>query len=233
MVISVHQPQYIPWLGYFDKINKSDCFVFLDRVQYKAREYQNRNKICTKDGWIWLTVPVISKGLGRQRICDVKVDNDTDWQQKHLRSLKSCYSRTPFFKEHYHFFENIYSAKWERLIELNAHIIKYILKELKIETPLYYESKMDISLQGTDRVIEICRKLKARTYLSGIGGGDYLEEEKFVKAGIKLKYQNFTHPVYNQLYMEGEKDFIPYLSIIDLIFNHGPDSLNILTGRSK
>ncbi len=230
MILSVHQPQYIPWLGYFDKIDKSDCFVFLDQVQYKPREYQNRNKIRTKDGWMRLTVPVVSRGLGRQKICDVKIDNKTDWQKKHWESLKSCYNRAAFFKRHYHFFESVYSAKWERLIELNVHIIKYLLKELKIKTPLYYELEIYTSSQGTDRIIEICKKLKADTYLSGIGGKNYLEEEKFVQAGIKLHYQNFVHPAYRQLYTQADNSFLPNMSVLDLLFNEGDKSINILRG---
>lgn len=233
MIISLHQPQYIPWLGYFDKIDKSDCFVFLEQVQYKPREYQNRNKIRTKDGWMWLTVSIMSKGLNRQKICDVKIDNDSDWQKKHWRSLTVWYGRAKFFKDYFSFFEDVYTRRWEKLIDLNIHIIKYLLKELKIETSLYYESEIDISSQGTDRIIEICKKFKADTYLSGIGGRDYLEEGKFVQAGIKLEYQNFIHPAYHQRYIEGKDFFLPYMSALDLLFNKGEESTNILRGEVK
>ena len=231
MILSVHQPQYIPWLGYFDKIDKSDAFVFLDNVQYKPREYQNRNKIRTKDGWMWLTVPVISKGLGRQKICEVKIDNDSDWQKKHDRSLKVCYGRTRFFKDHFLFFEDVYTRRWEKLADLNIYIIKYLLKELKIEAHLYYESEVGTSLQGTARIIEICKRLKADTYLSGFGGRELLEEEKFAPEGIKLEYQNFIHPVYHQRYIESEHPFFQYMSAIDLLFNEGEKSVNILRGE--
>jgi len=233
MILSVHQPQYIPWLGYFDKIDTSNYFVFLDSVQYKPREYQNRNKIRTKDGWMWLTVPVISRGLGRQKICDVKIDNDSDWQRRHWKSLKVWYGRAKFFKDHFSFFEDVYTRSWGKLIDLNIHIIKYLLKELKIETSLYYESEIDISSQGTDRIIEICKKLNADIYLSGIGGRDYLEEGKFVQAGIKLEYQNFIHPVYRQQYMKGTDSFLPYMSALDLLFNEGEKSIGILRGGLK
>lgn len=232
MLLSVHQPQYIPWLGYFDKIDKSDCFVFLDQVQYKHREYQNRNKIRTKDGWGWLTVPVVSKGLGRQKICDVKIQNDSVWQKKHWASLKNCYNKAPFFKKHYHFFESVYSVKWQRLIDLNIHIIKYLLKELEIKTPFYYESKIGTSSQGTDRIIEICNRLKADNYLSGRGGRAYLEEEKFSQAGIKLHYQDFTHSTYHQLYAKGNGSFLPNMSAVDLLFNEGEKSTNVLRAET-
>ncbi len=233
MILSVHQPQYITWLGYFNKIDKSDCFVFLDNVQYKEREYQNRNKIRSKDGWMWMTVPVISKGLGHQKICDVQINNDFDWQIDHLKSLKTYYNKSPFFRQHYPFFEGIYTIKWEKLVDLNIHIIKYILEQLGIETPLYYESEIGTTSQATERIIEICKKVKADIYLSGMGGKNYLKEEQFSQVGIKLEYQNFIHPVYHQQYMQEESFFLPYMSIIDLLFNEGPESIRILKGEHE
>jgi len=229
MILSVHQPQYIPWIGYFDKIIKSDGFVFLDHVQYKAREFQNRNKIRTKTGFIWLTVPVNSKGLGRQLICDIEIDNSLPWARQHLLSLKSWYSHADFFKDYFPFFESTYSVKWERLIELNIHIINFILKNLSIPTPIFFESKLNISTAKTDRIIDICKKLKADTYFSGIGGKDYLEAEKFTRENIGLTYQHFTHPLYKQQFCKNGTDFLPYMSILDLIFNEGPKSREILS----
>jgi hypothetical protein len=228
MILSVHQPQYIPWLGYFDKIARSDAFVFLDCVQYKEREFQNRNKIRTKDGWIWLTVPVATKGLGRQNIRDVKIDNSFSWRKEHLGGIRAWYGRAPFFEKYNPFFEELYSREWDSLSDLNIRIIGYILKELSISTPVYFESKLDIKNKKTDRIIEICGKIKADTYLSGIGGKEYLEEEKFANSGIILKYQEFKHPVYKQQFMKDKGDFIPYMSILDLLFNEGPRSGEIL-----
>lgn len=228
MILSVHQPQYLPWFGYFDKIARSDCFVFLDTVQYKAREFQNRNKIRTKNREMWLTVPVISKGLGRQKICDVKIDNSSDWRKKHWESIKRCYTKAPFFKEYASFFENIYCSNWIKLADLNITIIKYLLKELKIDTPLHFESEIGTTAEKTERIIEICKKINANTYLSGVGGKAYLKEERFREEGIKLAYQEYTHPVYHQQFMSSEKDFIPYMSIMDLFFNEGVRSREIL-----
>jgi len=125
----------------------------------------------------------------------------------------------------------VYSAKWEQLIELNIHIIKYLLKELNIEIPLYYESEIGTCSKATDRIIEICRKLKADTYLSGIGGKAYLEEEKFAHAGIKLDYQDYNHHPYHQLYTHRVSPFLPNMSAIDLLFNEGRRSMNILRGE--
>jgi len=228
MILSVHQPQYIPWLGYFHKIAKSDCFVFLDQVQYKGREFQNRNKIRTKEGWIWLSVPVLCKGLSRQSIFDVLIDNGFPWARKHLMSLKSCYARAEFFDAHFPFFEQAYAQSWEKLKDLNIHISNYILKQLSITTPIHFESEWDIDRKGTDRIIEICKKMNTDTYLSGIGGKAYLEEEKFAKVGIKLIYQDFPHPVYRQQFCLDDEDFIPYMSVLDLLFNEGLRSREIL-----
>ena len=228
MILAVHQPQYIPWLGYFDKIAKSDRFVFLDQVQYKEREFQNRNKIRTKDGWMWLTVPVASRHGGRQKICDVLIDNSAGWQRQHLESLRSWYGRAPFLNEHLPFFEDAYKRQWEQLTDLSTHIIKYLLEKFSISTPLAFEAELDIRSAKTDRIIEICQKMKADTYLSGAGGRDYLEEEKFGRAGIKLVYQEYRHPAYRQQFMSGEGDFLPFMSAIDLLFNEGPGARDIL-----
>ena len=228
MTFSVHQPQYIPWLGYFDKIAKSDYFVFLDSVQYKPREFQNRNKIRTKKGSSWLTVPAICKGKRCQMIRDVIIDNSQPWQRKHLNSIKESYATSPFFKDYIPFFENVYSRKWERILDLNVYIIKYILEKIHIRTPVCLESQLGTKNTATYRIVEIAKKLNADTYLSGIGGKDYLEEEKFADNGIKIIYQNFTHPVYHQQFMPNENDFIPYMSILDLLFSEGHKAKRVL-----
>ena len=219
MILSVHQPQYLPWLGYFDKIAKSDCFVFLDCVQYKKREFQNRNKIRTKDGWIWLTVPVISKSKGFQLINEVLINSSIGWQNKHLKSIICCYKNAKYFNEHIGFFENIYNKKFEKLIDINLAIIYYLLEQFSIKTKIFFESSLSISTKKTQRIIDICKKLNADTYLSGIGGKDYLDEELFEKENIKLIYQDFKHPVYKQCY----EPFIPYMSVIDFLFNCGKE----------
>ncbi len=232
MILSAHQPQYLPWLGFFDKIRRSDCFVYLDQVQYKEREYQNRNRICTKEGWMWLTVPVKSTGLGRQNISAVEVDNSADWAKKHLVGLEKCYSRAPFFKEHRDFITQVYTAYWEKLIDLNLKLTAYLLKQFKITTLIRYESDIGTTASSTERIIELCLKLKADTYLSGIGGKDYLKEEKFKQAGICLQYQQFEHPRYRQVYAAAPDEFLPNMAAVDLLFNEGEHSRHILKGES-
>ena len=225
MLLSVHQPQYLPWLGFFSKINMSDCFVILDNVQYKKREFQNRNKIRTAKGFIWLTVPVVTKGRFHQKIKEVKIDNSVSWQQKHLRSITTNYGKAKFFKKYSSFLEDIYlKSKWQSLNDLNCHIINYTLKELAIDTKIYTESSLDIEGSSTDRIINICKTLAADTYLSGSGAKAYLEEEKFKASGIGLCYQEFKHPNYPQAF----KDFEPQMSVLDLLLNCGPESRNYL-----
>ena len=232
MIVSVHQPQYIPWLGYFDKIDKSDCFVFLDTVQYKKREYQNRNRIRTKESWLWLTVPVKTKGSSGQIISEVLIDNDLDWAKQHRKSLHSWYGKSPYFKEYFPFFEGVYEKKWEKLIELNIYIIEYLLSVLNIDTSILLESELATTEKSTQRIIQICKKLKADTYLSGTGGRDYLKEELFTEADIKLVYQEFTHPDYEQQFMSQAHGFEPHMSVLDLVFNAGPRSLEIIRSNS-
>jgi len=231
MILSAHQPQYLPWLGYFDKILKSDLFVFLDCVQYKKREFQNRNKIRTPQGPHWLTVPVVTKGRYTQLVHEVAVDNGTPWAEDHWKALKANYTKAPFFNAYAPFFQKTYETHWERLSDLNIHLIRFLLQCFEIQTPLAMESEVGTENKSTDRLIELAVKLKASAYLSGVGGKDYLEEEKFKTVGLRLAYQDFRHPTYPQLFMKSPEDFLPALSAVDLLFNHGPKAKEILRGH--
>ena len=224
MVIAVHQPQYIPWLGYFEKIARSDMFVFLDNVQYKMREFQNRNRIRTDKGWMWLTVPVVTKDGCRMSMSEVQIDNTMPWQRKHLGSIRASYAQAPYFNEYFPFFEDTLNKRWARLSDLNVCTVKYIMDRLSITTPTVFESELNILTTKTQRIIDICRKLNADTYLSGIGAKDYLDESLFPENKITLYYQNFDHPEYKQCF----EPFMPYMSAIDLLFNHGPKSRGLL-----
>jgi len=224
-IVSIHQPQYLPWPGFFHKIGKSDCFVFLDTAQFEKGGFQNRNRIRRPDSWMWLTVPIKSKGRFKQKICEVEINYSVSWQERHLNSIKMNYARAPFFCDLEEYFKKIYSSRWKYLMDLNVRLIQFFLKYLKINTPFYYESKLKTTQKNTDRIIEICEKLGADTYLSGVGARAYLDEEKFRRARIKLIYQDFKYPVYKQCF---GTNFIPNLSIIDLIFNCGKKSRELL-----
>ncbi|MBN1273901.1 MAG: WbqC family protein [Candidatus Aminicenantes bacterium] len=223
LIVSVHQPQYLPWLGYFDKIEKSDIFVFLDNVQFKKNEWQNRNRIKTVQGWQWLTVPVLHKFP--QKINEVKINNTAAWGKKHLNSMVTHYSKSPFFKEYFPFFEKTYSRDWNYMVDINIHIIKFMVRALGISsTQFLMSSEIKTREDSTKRLLDICRDLKAKIYLSGRNGARYMDETLFHKEGIEVIYQDYHHPEYPQLYGE----FVPYISAVDLLFNCGPKSLSIL-----
>jgi hypothetical protein len=224
MIFAVHQPQYLPWLGYFHKIAKSEFFLFLDDVQYKKREFQNRNQIKTPNGPLWLTVPVLTKGAYDQNIMDVKIDPTERWAQSHWKSIEINYRKAPYFEEHAAFFRELYQKEWLSLMDVSMEIIKYVLKYLEIQTPHAMSSEYKVSTQSTERIIDLAKKCAADTYYSGSGGKAYMDESLFEKNGIKLVYQHYEHPVYDQLHGE----FKPYMSIIDLLFNCGKESYGIL-----
>lgn len=226
MIVSVHQPQYLPWLGYFDKIDRADAFVLLDNVQFKKNEWQNRNKIKTAQGWMWLTVPVLYRFP--QLINEVGVNNTDRWQHKQRQALLSNYRRSPFWKMLEEFFEETFSRPWTLLSELNIHVVKKLVTLLGIETPVYVASALGAFPEDPDeRLIALTKHLGGDTYLAGSGGRDYMDLSKYERSGIRVIFQEYHHPTYHQLY----GGFEPYMSIIDLLYNHGRESLDILRGN--
>ncbi len=227
MIVAVHQPQYLPWLGYFDKIDKADVFVLLDNVQFKKNEWQNRNKIKTADGWQWLTVPVLYKFP--QLINEVEVNNKERWQHRQQQAIVSNYKKAPFWKLLEGFFGDIFTTKWHTISELNIAVVRKLADSLGIDTPLYVASELGQFPDDPDqRLIAITKHFGADSYLAGSGGKDYMNLEKYDNNGIRVLFQEYTHPVYDQLF----GGFEPYMSVLDLIFNHGNDSLRILRGNS-
>lgn len=225
MIVSIHQPQFFPWLGYFDKIAKSDVFVFLDDVQYKKNEWQNRNKIKTSQGEQWLTVPVLYHFP--EKIIEVKINNQIDWKKNHLHSFTSNYSKAKYFHEIFDSFSEIYDRGWSNLVDLNLATIQKSIDFLGIKTQLLKSSQMNIEGSSTERLVAICKYLKADTYIAGQGGKDYVDESLFNATNIKLVFQDFSHPVYTQCF----GDFLPNLSIIDLLFNCGSESNKVFSDK--
>lgn len=224
MRVAIHQPQYLPWVGFFDKIDQVDCFVLLDDVQFKKNEWQNRNRIKTAAGWQWLTVPVLHRSS--QRISEVKINPTVPWERKHMQALISNYTSAPFFELHRPFFEDLYGRAWSALLDLNMATITYLVEALGIQTKLVMASSLPLQpeLEATDRLVAICQGLEADTYLSGAGGRGYLEISRFEDAGIGVLFQNFQTRPYPQCFGL----FISDLSIVDLLFNCDGDSLHIL-----
>ncbi|MGA1198811.1 MAG: WbqC family protein, partial [Candidatus Latescibacterota bacterium] len=219
--------QYLPWLGYFEKIARADRFVMLDIVQFKKNEFQNRNKIKTAQGWQWLTVPVRFKFP--MSIAEVPINNDITWRNKHLQALISNYTKAPFFKDYFSLFERLFQQEWQMLTDINRATIDLIVQALGITTPLDDASQWHLSNDPTGRLVDICKHLHADTYLAGAGGHDYMDLAQFDAAGIRVEFQSFTHPTYTQNF----GNFEPYMSTIDLLFNHGPESLRVLLGENR
>jgi hypothetical protein len=216
MIVAGHQPNYLPWLGFFDKMSKCDIFIIEDVVQFVSQEFQNRNRIKTPKGVNWLTVPV-RKGRKRQVISEVQIANEKDWSKQHWLMLKSCYARSPYWKEYCDFFDETYCRKWTRLIDLNLHLIRGVMNFLGINKELVMASSLGVSGKKNDLIVAQCKALGADTLLSGTGALNYLDLERFEKEGIKVIFQEFKYPVYPQLW----GSFVPDLSVIDYIFCTG------------
>lgn len=227
MIVAVHQPQYLPWLGYFDKIDKADVFVLLDTVQFKKNEWQNRNKIKTAQGWQWLTVPVLYRYP--QLIHEVTINNKVKWQHKQRQAMVSNYKRAPYYEMLEGFLEGIFSHSWQSISQLNGEVVRRLATILGIDTPIYVASDLGEFPQDPDeRLIAITKHFGAGTYFAGMGGRGYMNLDIYDKDGIEVMFQDFKHPVYTQLF----GDFEPFMSVIDLIFNHGDNSLTILRGET-
>ena len=232
-ILSIIQPAYLPWLGYFDRIYKSDIHIVLDHVSMdksSSTKFTNRNKVRTSNGWLWLTVPIATKGgLGDLGINELGITKNTKWNKKHWNTIQGAYSKTPFFNQHSEFFEAIYSKEWDKLEPLLDEITNYLLDALSINTKTIRSSELDPKESKSELILELCRKAGATTYLSGPFGRDYLDLIQFQEHGIDLQFQDYQHPTYKQI----NGDFLPYMSTIDLLFNEGSKSLDILTGGKK
>lgn len=226
MTVSIHQPAYLPWLGYFERIVRSDLHVVLDHVQFEKNSFINRNRIRTRDGWMWLTVPVLTRGrFGDLSIRELRIDNTQRWAEKHWRAIAQNYARAPQFERHAAFLEDCYATRWDRMIDLAAALRDYLLDALAIRTPLRSSSEMQPRGVKSDLVLELCRECSAKTYLSGAQGRGYLDEPAFAAAGIRITYQDYRHPRYAQA---GGPGFEPNMSALDLLLNHGSASHEIL-----
>lgn len=229
MIVSINQPAYLPWLGYFHRIAMSDLHIVLDHVQFEKNSFTNRNKVRASDACCWLTVPVKTKGrFGDLPIRWLEIDNSTDWPRKHWKTLSQFYGKAPYFHQHAAFFEWIYGRQWYHLSELCRETTQYLLEALGITTQLLFSLEMNPHGAKDELLLDLCRKVDATVYLSGVLGRDYLREEVFEQHGIRVEYQSYRHPEYSQYRAQR---FEPYLSIVDLLFNCGPQSLDILMGE--
>lgn len=223
MILTAHQPVYLPWIGLFHKIALSDVFCSFDDVQYLKKEWNNRNKIKTVSGPIWLTVPVLSKGHWEKSIGEIEIDNSSDWRRRHWRSIYFNYKNAPYFSRYADYFEDVYKTDWKYLVDLNETMLKWFLQELRIKVAFCKASTLALEGHKSALVLDMCKNLGADVYVFGALGRDYAEEDKFAEAGIDVYFQDYRHPVYPQLFGE----FIPYLSVVDLLFHCGERSLEV------
>jgi len=230
MIVGILQPGYLPWLGFFEQMYRSDVFVLYDDVQYDKEGWRNRNRIKTANGVQWLTVPVLVKFSDRPLITDIRVNNEMNWRKKHLSSIKQSYGKAPFFKDYSGLFEEAYSRDWDFLVDLDLYFIMKLAECLGMrEKRVLRSSDMPVRGERDERLVHLCKHLGADTFYEGAAGRDYIDEETFSRGGVRVEFQEYDHPIYCQLH----GNFVSHLSVIDLLFNHGGESLSILTHQNK
>lgn len=232
MIVAAHQPHYMPWLGYLDKLAKADLFVVMDDLQYEPQNFQNRQRMKLANGAQWLTVP-LERGSQADRICDKKIENGGSrrqhWQHRHWQSLELSYRRAPHWDRYADELRGVFAHAWVSLLELDMKMLDLARRWLEIDTPVIRASKLGLTGQKTDRIIDLCKKTDARCYLSGGGGStEYLDVERIGRAGIGLIWQHFNHPRYPQRF----DAFASHLGFLDLVLNCGPQSRDILFERT-
>jgi hypothetical protein len=222
--VVILQPSYLPWLGYFAQLHRSDVFVFFDDVQFDKHGWRNRNRIKTAQGPQWLTVPVLTHGQQAPTNREVRIDNTQPWRKKHLAALRQNYARSPYLKEYFGLFEEIYGRSWDTLFDLNRACFDALSHALGIQREIRLASDFAVEGDAVERLLGICRALGATHFYEGAAGKDYIDAARFSAARLTLEYQDYQHPTYPQQHGE----FIPYLSVVDLLFNCGPRSLESL-----
>jgi len=225
--VVILQPSYLPWIGFFNQLSRSDVFVYYDDVQFDKHGWRNRNRIKTPSGPRWLTVPVRHRGLGRPAIRDIRIEAGHPWARKQAGTLRQFYSEAPFAEHYLDELESLLHRPWDFLVDLDSAVIRWLAKSFGIDRPFVFSSTLGIEGGRSERLARICENFGATHYLSGDAARDYLDESVFSSAGIAVEWQDFSHPVYPQRF----DGFIPYLSAIDLLLNVGGESLKYIDGE--
>ena len=230
MIISIHQPNFIPWIGYFFKIYKSDVFVILDNVQFTKNGFTNRNQIKTPQGPIWLTLPVIQSGKFGQNINECLIFNKAQNVKKIISSLNGNYKRAAHFEKYVDKLSAILNETNDNLAEVNIKLINWLLTELEIKTKIVLASELkNIEGESTERLVSICKNLGGKKYLAGLGAKKYQEDALFLENKIEIINTPFKYPVYPQMW----GDFMMNLSVLDVLFNCGDETKSILQNSYK
>lgn len=223
-VLTAHQPAYLPWLGYFDKIARADRFIVFDGVPMESSGYENRNRVKVGSTAQWLTVPV--KRSRDVQLKDVFIANEHGWARKHYRTLEMAYQKAPYWDLYRSRLHSFYIVEYEKLADLNVAMLRFFLNALDINTPVERASSYDFQGSKSDLVLDMCVKLGATDYWFGEHGESYADVPAFLAAGVTPRFQKYEHPTYPQ--MGG--GFISHLSALDLLFNVGPGSLKVIRG---
>jgi len=213
----IHQPDFAPYLGYFHRLLQCDVFLILDHVQFSKGGWHNRDKIKTPDGERWITIPVLLKGKSFSPINQVSINNDSDWKQAHLTQLESCYGAAPGFEEIFPALQKLYVCETDSLLAFNMQVLHWLFEAFAIEVEVFFSSALSPQGKSNEMLVDILGKIGATDYLSGVGAKGYYRDEPFAAAGIRVAWQNFSHPVYPQPHGE----FVPFLSSLDLLFSCG------------
>jgi len=220
-MIAIHQPNFLPYLGFFYKMLKADKFILLDNVQYTKGGFTNRNRIKTPAGEQWLTVPVLKSRLAK-RICDVEIDEDQSWRKKHLKTFEMNYKKAPFYDEVMdQILRFVYKRDYRSLAPFNFALILEILSYCKKDVKIAIARNAFSYGLGVEHLIDLIKYYGESVYLSGPSGRGYLDENLFEREGIRIVYSDFKHPLYGQLW----GSFVFNLSVIDALFMKGPDAL--------
>jgi hypothetical protein len=220
MIIGIHQPNYLPYIGFFDKLRRSDVFVIYDDAQFIKGDFQQRNKIRIYHGWKWLTVPVNKKHIPINQIKirnDVEIDGTT-WQEAHLKEIQTNYKKAPYYLGFEKEIRRIYEQEYEMLIDINMKLIEFLMKSFSIDTQIVYSSEFGFNSKSTEKIVDLVSAIGGDVYLSGPMGKNYLDLQLFEKENIQVVFQHFKHPIYHQQY----DGFEPNMSAIDGLLNAGP-----------
>lgn len=225
--VAIVQSNYIPWKGYFDLIASVDEFVLYDDVQFTRRDWRNRNLIKTPQGVRWLTIPVASKGRYHQTIRETAIEGG-DWAATHLQSLRSNYRRARFFDQVSELVEPLYAAPSSSLSDLNRAFLDAICNYLGITTHFTRSADYELAEERTERLASICSQAGADVYVSGPAAKDYLDEAEFRRRGMRVEWFDYSrYPEYPQLWGE----FVHGVTMLDLLFNCGPEARNFMKAR--
>lgn len=224
MRVTIHQPEFAPWLGFFHKVSLADTLILLDDVQFRKNYFQNRNRVRTADGWTWITVPVEHRLATKINEVEIARESHPRWIDRIEKTVKYSYKNAPYFDQVLEEFVSHLRDAGDLLVSLNIPLLRWMLQGFGLTQNVLVSSSLAIDSSGSQRILDLCLAVDADTYVSGISGRDYLELEAFEQAGIAVEFQEFRHPVYEQLH----PGFVPQISVLEVLFLFGPLSNRLL-----